>query len=1099
MRVRRNYLGHVLHARMQLRFVMLATELQVASFDITVAGQPLSAPIVIAVAPPMVVTMDIDVLRSGGDIFFLSVTGYSFGQIGGQVAISETLCQVVSWTHVHIECLALVRFGVLVVSSSSVRVSNGVAYDVDLILLKPSILHASPARVPTAGGVLLVLVGTAFKMNGTILVDPGTSRERTCDWNVVGGAYNDTMIVCAVPAYNGAVGMSIVVRARQVESVPFTGVVYLPPQVESLSPSASSTDGGTLLNISGANFGSIGGDAFVGDVLCPIVLWTDIRVVCRIPAGSTGSFVIRIVVAGQASASSNSVFQYTSPRVTSVAPNHSPSEGQIVLFVRGVNFGVGIVTVALADAARNFLRVSRCDVLFHNHTVAACVLSAAGGRALAVVLNAGGVQSNVDVTFSYDLPNITHLLSTSRPAAGGVTLSIYGSSFTEDATVMIGSTPCPVMVSNHTIVTCVLPPRFAHGDGNLTLSAMGQIARVGFEYDLPVIFDISPNTADANVGGDMTMTGINFGVDAASAVTVFVGAKPARFFKRLGDSSVSCTFTGPFVVGPTNISVDVDGRSSNNKALLLLCGSGYFGGVGEVCKQCPRGAVCAGGGSDPVALPGFFKIERTMFLTCSPAEACPGGEDTICSPRYTGVPCNTCAPRHYRLQLLCVPCPQLAVIYLIAFFVALIILFGIAAYLNKRKVNLAALGIGLDAMQAIAQIGSFRFAWPKTVAQVFSYISATSLNIEIVAPECAVQWSFRQKWLITNSIPFLMAFMGVCAIMVACVVSFRKRYRLGLSFAPRALFATKTVANAKDLAMGVVFSGLYYLYFIVLRNTLALFACTTNEDGVSTLDADPSVSCTDPGSVRGELLPLGYAAIGLYGLGIPVLFGFVIFLHLPAMRADQVLRRDSSGDSEASNPSIRVRRKFRKLYEDFTPEHVYWRLVLIARKAALAVTALLFAGQPMFQGSVSCSVLFMAFVMHAHAAPFIARRAVSERYAAYLREVARRSGVDLRQVADSRRRGLQRRDRTVSDGMKDGGGRRRAVKANVTEMLAVDEAVRAATAYGGKQRRASATETLLSNPHAAAGIFDMVTYDYNRLERWLLTSMFFLVLGARGA
>jgi hypothetical protein len=100
---------------------------------------------------------------------------------------------------------------------------------------------------------MLTLIGTAFKSNGTVSVDSGTPLERTCDWNVAGGVYNDTLIVCAVPPAVGAAMMVIVVRAMHVESVPYAGVGYLPPQIAALSPGASNTDGGVVLNISGAS------------------------------------------------------------------------------------------------------------------------------------------------------------------------------------------------------------------------------------------------------------------------------------------------------------------------------------------------------------------------------------------------------------------------------------------------------------------------------------------------------------------------------------------------------------------------------------------------------------------------------------------------------------------------------------------------------------------------------------------------------------------------------------------------------------------------------------------------------------------------------
>jgi hypothetical protein len=42
-------------------------------------------------------------------------------------------------------------------------------------------------------------------------------------------------------------------------------------------------------------------------------------------------------------------------------------------------------------------------------------------------------------------------------------------------------------------------------------------------------------------------------------------------------------------------------------------------------------------------------------------------------------------------------------------------------------------------------------------------------------------------------------------------------------------------------------------------------------------------------------------------------------------------------------------RRFKKLYEDYRPGFVYWKLVLIARKFALAVVAMMLDTNPLFQ------------------------------------------------------------------------------------------------------------------------------------------------------
>ena len=44
-----------------------------------------------------------------------------------------------------------------------------------------------------------------------------------------------------------------------------------------------------------------------------------------------------------------------------------------------------------------------------------------------------------------------------------------------------------------------------------------------------------------------------------------------------------------------------------------------------------------------------------------------------------------------------------------------------------------------------------------------------------------------------------------------------------------------------------------------------------------------------------------------------------------------------------------LRRRLRKLYEDFRPDKIYWKLVLLLRKLCLACIAILADGRPQLQ------------------------------------------------------------------------------------------------------------------------------------------------------
>jgi hypothetical protein len=73
-----------------------------------------------------------------------------------------------------------------------------------------------------------------------------------------------------------------------------------------------------------------------------------------------------------------------------------------------------------------------------------------------------------------------------------------------------------------------------------------------------------------------------------------------------------------------------------------------------------------------------------------------------------------------------------------------------------------------------------------------------------------------------------------------------------------------------------------------------------------------------------------------------VFISFVLFKHRAAMRADQVDEAFGTGNQSTMNPHYHVRQRYQVLYGNFTPQYWWWRLVLIARKAAFCTLLLHF-------------------------------------------------------------------------------------------------------------------------------------------------------------
>jgi len=71
-----------------------------------------------------------------------------------------------------------------------------------------------------------------------------------------------------------------------------------------------------------------------------------------------------------------------------------------------------------------------------------------------------------------------------------------------------------------------------------------------------------------------------------------------------------------------------------------------------------------------------------------------------------------------------------------------------------------------------------------------------------------------------------------------------------------------------------------------------------------------------------------------------------------------------------------VRRKFRKIYEDFRPACYYWSIVLMGRKFAFALTTLMLNETPSLQAAIAIGLLFVSYSLQMNMQPYLGRSSV---------------------------------------------------------------------------------------------------------------------------
>jgi hypothetical protein len=404
--------------------------------------------------------------------------------------------------------------------------------------------------------------------------------------------------------------------------------------------------------------------------------------------------------------------------------------------------GVATATSRLLSCRVDASMASPC----FNASCISCVLPSAAGRQWSiVVVNHDTVDASVwqsspasssssSFFIDYDSPvliGITASDDTSWFASGGFTISVTGSNFGPfPPVVTIGGRPCSVVPgsTSHTSLQCVAPARDYSQQGVEAVVVQLDDSSNGLAvlYDSPLVTAVMPAVVSAvplNDGEPLFISGLNFGsgkgdILAESPHVVTVGSVNCTNVQWVSDNCLTCApllerlLVGSHVVTvslrniSTRASINVTSHPSRSMvAVRAECPVGYYGREGEHCETCPIGAVCRGGLSDPVSMPGYYPRARTQFLLCQPPDACAGdanatvltvsGSAVACSRNYAGDRCASCAVGSYRLNGTCRTCPNTA--WLLFFLLSLVIIasVAVAVYFSERRVNFAVLSIGV--------------------------------------------------------------------------------------------------------------------------------------------------------------------------------------------------------------------------------------------------------------------------------------------------------------------------------------------------------------------------------------------------------------------
>lgn len=420
----------------------------------------------------------------------------------------------------------------------------------------PVVTAVTPDNGPVAGGGTVTLTGTGFtdatevsfgsESAGFIVVD---------DTNIV---------VFSLPAHSAGVvnvivttpeGASAATAANQ-----FTYIgLAAPPTITSISPNSGPLAGGTTVILTGTNLTDATAVSF-GATIASFAVNSDTQITATSPGGSAGTVNVTVQTAGGTSTTSASTqFTYTAvaaPTVTNVTANRGSTLGGGTVTLTGTNF-TGATNVSFGGTSASFVVVSATNIAVtslpaHIAGVVNVIVTTAGGSSAAATAN----------QFTYIAPPTVDAVSpASGSSAGGTTVVLTGTNFTNATSVRFGAATSSFVVNNATQITATSPTGSV-GTVNITVRTVGGTSAIGaanqFTYVAPpTVTDVLANRGSTLGGGTVTLTGTNF----TGATDVSFGGASASFVV-VDDTNLVVTSLPAHSAGVVNVIVTTPGGPS---------------------------------------------------------------------------------------------------------------------------------------------------------------------------------------------------------------------------------------------------------------------------------------------------------------------------------------------------------------------------------------------------------------------------------------------------------------------------------------------------------------------------------------------------------
>ncbi len=501
--------------------------------------------------PPTLSGIVGSILTSGTGV--VTISGSNFGANSGGNSVTKisstgalATFNIQSWSHTSIVGVFPAGSGV----KNNVLVTSGGQQSNVLVDIKypaPSVSSVSPTSGNVGGNI--VIQGNNFGTAGTATI--GSLTVTTSGWTHTGisGTIPDGFL------FNQPIQLVVDGQTSNTD-VTFS---FAGPSITDVKPVIGSTSGSTQVTLTGVNFGASGAKSSVtlgtgaSSVVCTISSWTSSTIIFLTPAGQGTSILITVSTLNSVTTSASATFSYSAPVISSVTPATINTDGTSLVTVAGSNFGTAPV-VTLGGIV--------CAQQSKSHTEVVCSAPSGVGTSIAVVLSAGGQAASS--TVSYTAPSISSLFPTSTNSEKLETITLTGSQFGNDNSVVIikvAGASVPLATISQTRITFSAPVGTAQ-TATVALTVAGQSSNTAtLAFNDPVITTVSPQGQAPQGGSALTIAGTSLFTSAVATVTV--GGKSCPVVTDTG-AEIVCTL--PAGSGSGNlVVVSVGQRSSTQK------------------------------------------------------------------------------------------------------------------------------------------------------------------------------------------------------------------------------------------------------------------------------------------------------------------------------------------------------------------------------------------------------------------------------------------------------------------------------------------------------------------------------------------------------